>query len=169
MTAGMLTTDRLQIVLCVATITPTDVWNALMNFYLVQISGICVHMALSNTTLHFQLHRRSLLWSHCYWTDTQINYSYTQQRTHCSSDKHYVPTNKNKKKRRRIPSSAQYAYIKKWNFKQQIFQTRKTACCLTGRHKVTQLRTSINAISFWCVWRTEMHTGFWWGQLIDRD
>ena len=65
--------------------------------YLVQLSGLWVHMALSNTTLHFQLHRRSLLWSHC-WTDTQFNYSYTQQHTHCSSDKHWVPKKKNKKR-----------------------------------------------------------------------
>ena len=69
----------------------------------------------------------------------------------------------------KIPSSAQSAYIKKLKFKQQIFHTRKIVCCFTGRHKVTHLCTSINAISVWYVWRKEMHTGFWWGQLIDRD
>jgi len=83
------------------------------------------------------------------------------------SDKHYVPTDKNKKIKK-IPSSAQSAYIKKWKFKQQIFHTRKTACCLTGRHKVTHLCNSISANSVSYVWRTEMHTRYWWGQLIDR-
>jgi len=32
------------------------------------------------------------------WTDTYSSYSYIQQRTHCSSDKHYVTTDGNKMK-----------------------------------------------------------------------
>jgi len=43
--------------------------DAINELYLVEISGLWVRMALLNTTLLFQLNRRSLLWSHCCWTE----------------------------------------------------------------------------------------------------
>jgi len=47
--------------------------------------------------------------------------------------------------------------------------SHKEECLLSHwQAQVTHL-FSINPISEWCMWRTEKHIGFWWGQLIDRD
>jgi len=71
--------------------------------------------ALLNTTCLFQLHRRSLLWSHC-WTEL-IHKAVTVTFNHA----HIAPAintrcwlMKTKRKRRKIPSSAHSAYMMKW-------------------------------------------------------
>jgi len=73
--------------------------------------------ALLNTTFLFQLHRRSLLWSHCCWTElihkaatVTFNHAHIARaiNTRCRRMK-------TKRNSRKLPSSAQSAYITKWN------------------------------------------------------
>jgi len=90
---------------------------AITELYLVQISGLWVHMALLNTTLLFQLHRRSLLWSHCCWTElihkaATVTFNNPHNARAINTRCRLMKT---KRKRRKIPSSAQSAHIKKRN------------------------------------------------------
>jgi len=75
--------------------------------------------ALLNTKRFFQVHRRSLLWSHCCWTEL-----IHKAATVTFSNAHFARAintrcrlMKTKRKRRKIPSSAQSAYITKWKLK----------------------------------------------------
>jgi len=78
--------------------------------------------ALLNTTLLFQLHRRSLLWSHCCWTELILVHRAGTVTFNHARIARAINTRcrlkKTKRKRRKIPSSAQSTYMTKWKLKQ---------------------------------------------------
>ena len=89
--------------------------------------------ALLNTTLLFQLHRRLLLWSHCHWTELiHKAATVTFNNAHIAQ---VINTRwqlmKTKRKRRKIPSYAQSAYMMKWKLKHFVI---RDFCCYICVH-----------------------------------
>jgi len=76
--------------------------------------------ALLNTALPFQLHRHSLLWSHCCWAELMHKAAtVTFNNAHIARAINTMcRLMETKRRRRKIPSSAQSAYMTKWKLKQ---------------------------------------------------
>ena len=75
--------------------------------------------ALLDTTRFFQLHQHSLLRSHCCWTEliyraATVTFNHTHNARAINTRCRQMKT---KRKRRRILSSAQSAYMTKWKLK----------------------------------------------------
>ena len=121
---------------------------------------------LLNTTLLFQLHRRSLLWSHCCWTEliykpAAVTFNNAHIARAINTRCRLMQT---KRKRRKIPSSAQSAYMTKWKLK----HTDRTKLIWAFRDLTKVLKNSLYGVSNnyamgiinW--WESKIQHSEWW-------